>query len=203
MALHAGEVRYDDHGVTAAAVNLAFRLLEADALKVALASSPGVLAVIASSWFFEEVVRQTGAVAGYRPVNVAVKETATIGWICLPDGVDLAGQVMKHVPAAAAVPTMQSAVALRKPRDTAAFTGRTGELDRLMAAASGTAASGGVIDIHAVNGMAGIGKTTFAVHAAHQLTALAPCTSSCPASSCPRWNAAISAASGCPESMAF
>ena len=85
MALHAGEVRYDEHGVTAAAVNLAFRLLDADALKAALASSPGVLAVIASSWFFEEVVRHSGAAAGYRPVNVAVKETTTIGWICLPD----------------------------------------------------------------------------------------------------------------------
>jgi class 3 adenylate cyclase len=39
MALHAGEVRYDEHGVTAAAVNLAFRLRDADALKAALASS--------------------------------------------------------------------------------------------------------------------------------------------------------------------
>ena len=59
MALHAGEVHYDEHGVTAAAVNLAFRLLDAGALKAALASSPGVLAVIASSWFFEEVVRHS------------------------------------------------------------------------------------------------------------------------------------------------
>ena len=59
MALHAGEVRYDDHGVTAAAVTLAFRLLDAGALKAALASSPGVLAVIALSWFFEEVVRHS------------------------------------------------------------------------------------------------------------------------------------------------
>ena len=49
MALHAGEVRYDEHGVTAAAVNLAFRLRDA-ASKAALASAPGVLAVIASSW---------------------------------------------------------------------------------------------------------------------------------------------------------
>ena len=57
--MHAGEVRYDEHGVTAAAVTLAFRLLEAGPLKAALARSPGVLAVIASSWFFEEVVRHT------------------------------------------------------------------------------------------------------------------------------------------------
>jgi class 3 adenylate cyclase len=34
MALHAGEVNYDEHGVTAAAINLAFRLLESRALTV-------------------------------------------------------------------------------------------------------------------------------------------------------------------------
>ena len=85
MALHAGEVHYDQHGVTAVAVNLAFRLLDARPLKEALAHSPGVLAVIVSSWFFEEVVRHSGAAPGYRPAEVAVKETMTTGWICLPD----------------------------------------------------------------------------------------------------------------------
>jgi hypothetical protein len=67
MALHAGEVHYDQHGVTAVAVNLAFRLLDADPLKAALTSSSGVLAIIVSSWFFEEVVRHGGAAPGYRP----------------------------------------------------------------------------------------------------------------------------------------
>lgn len=85
MALHAGEVCYDEHGVTGASVNLTFRLLEAGPLKHALARSPGVLAIIASSWFFEEVVRHTDVAAGYRRVDVAVKETTTTGWICLQD----------------------------------------------------------------------------------------------------------------------
>jgi class 3 adenylate cyclase len=85
MALHAGEVCYDKHGVTGASVNLTFRLLEARPLKQALARSPGVLATIASSWFFEEVVRHTDFAAGYRRVDVAVKETTTTGWICLQD----------------------------------------------------------------------------------------------------------------------
>jgi hypothetical protein len=115
MALHAGEVHYDEYGVTAAAVNLAFRLLDASALKTALARSPGVLAVIASSWFFEEVVRHSAADASAsRPFEVAVKETTTIGWICLPDHMDPAGQVMlERLSAVAAVPAMQSAVALQ------------------------------------------------------------------------------------------
>ena len=175
MALHAGEVHYDEHGVTAAAVNLAFRLLDAGGLKAALASSPGVLAVIASSWFFEEVVRHSAAAAAYRSVEVAVKETTTIGWICLPDHLDPAGQAMlERLPVVAAVPGMQQAVALRTlPRDTDAFTGRTGEMDRLVAV-SETAATAAVIGIHAVDGMAGIGKTAFAVHAAHLLAARFP-----------------------------
>ena len=175
MALHAGEVHYDQHGVTAVSVNLAFRLLDASALKAALASSPGLLAVITSSWFFEEVVRHSSAVLAYRPVEVAVKETTTIGWICLPDHLDPAGRAMlERLPAGAAVPGVQPAAVLRTlPRDTAAFTGRTRELDRLVAAVCETAA-GSVIGIYAVDGMAGIGKTAFAVHAAHQLGARFP-----------------------------
>jgi tetratricopeptide (TPR) repeat protein len=176
MALHAGEVYYDQHGVTGAAVNLAFRLLEAGALKAVLAGSPGVLAVIASSWFFEEVVRHSTAdAAAYRPVKVTVKETTTTGWICLPDHMDPAGQAMlERLVADAAVPGGLPAVALRTlPRDTAVFTGRTRELDRLVAVMSETAAAG-VIGIHAVDGMAGIGKTAFAVHAAHRLAARFP-----------------------------
>lgn len=86
MVLHAGEVHYDEHGVTAASINLAFRLLNAGELKAALAGSPGLLAVITSSWFFEEVVRHSAAdSAAYHRIRVDVKETKTTGWICLPD----------------------------------------------------------------------------------------------------------------------
>ncbi|HEV3294395.1 MAG TPA: tetratricopeptide repeat protein [Streptosporangiaceae bacterium] len=52
------------------------------------------------------------------------------------------------------------------PRDIASFTGRQHELTELADAAAGT---GGVVSIHAIGGMAGTGKTAFAVHAAHQL----------------------------------
>jgi tetratricopeptide (TPR) repeat protein len=87
MALHAGEVSYDDHGVTGAAITLAFRLVDAGPLKEALDGSPGLLALIASSWFYHEVVRNSpdSRPATYRPVRVAVKETTEVGWICLPD----------------------------------------------------------------------------------------------------------------------
>jgi hypothetical protein len=85
VALHAGEVNYDDHGVTAGAINLAFRLVNAHRLKVALDESRGVLGIIASSWFYEEVVRNSSAgdPMDYRRIRVAVKETRTTGWICV------------------------------------------------------------------------------------------------------------------------
>ncbi len=55
------------------------------------------------------------------------------------------------------------------PRDIAAFTGRQAELAQLMGTLAGMAADGGVVGIHAIGGMAGVGKTAFAVHAAHRL----------------------------------
>ena len=68
-----------------------------------------------------------------------------------------------------------AAVATRAlPRDIAAFTGRQAELAQLMEALAEVAAGSGVVGIHAIDGMAGIGKTTFAVHAAHRLTEACP-----------------------------
>jgi hypothetical protein len=56
------------------------------------------------------------------------------------------------------------------PADLGTFTGRQEESEHLLAAMA-TSPSGSVL-ITAIDGMAGIGKTTLAVHAAHRLT---PC----------------------------
>ncbi|HEY2552125.1 MAG TPA: helix-turn-helix transcriptional regulator [Streptosporangiaceae bacterium] len=55
------------------------------------------------------------------------------------------------------------------PRDIASFTGRESEVMQLMAEMSAAVDDGGVVGICAIGGMAGIGKTTLAVHAAHLL----------------------------------
>jgi tetratricopeptide (TPR) repeat protein/transcriptional regulator with XRE-family HTH domain len=62
------------------------------------------------------------------------------------------------------------------PRDIAGFTGRQDELGQLMTrwAEAAAADGGGVVSVHAIGGMAGIGKTTFAVHAAHRLAGRFP-----------------------------
>ena len=111
MALHAGEVNYDQHGATSVSINLTFRLLESAPLKMALAGSSGVLAVIASSWFFEEVIRHSPVnAAGYAPVPVVVKETTTTGWICLPDQPDPAARLSPgRLPAATATASLPAA----------------------------------------------------------------------------------------------
>jgi DNA-binding SARP family transcriptional activator/tetratricopeptide (TPR) repeat protein len=78
----------------------------------------------------------------------------------------LAADVLLDLPAPAGVAATRAL-----PRDSAVFTGRDRELAQLLDGIDGRAASGAVVSIHAIDGMAGIGKTTFAVHAAHRLAA--------------------------------
>lgn len=94
MALNAGEViirRNDAVGTTGiadgAAVILACRLLDAQPLREELGRSPGVLALIASSYFYDQVIRHSPGidVFAYRHVKVTVKETTADAWITLPD----------------------------------------------------------------------------------------------------------------------
>ena len=89
----------------------------------------------------------------------------------LADALQLGGPARIEFEAAArrrAGPSRVGAVAATRtlPRDIASFTGRRDELQELMDAA---AEAGRVVSIHAIGGMAGVGKTAFAVHAAHHL----------------------------------
>jgi tetratricopeptide (TPR) repeat protein len=72
----------------------------------------------------------------------------------------------------AAQGTESSPVSVRQtlPRDIAAFTGRDDELRNLLRAVEDGAQTGRPVVVHAIDGMAGVGKSALAVHAAHQLT---------------------------------
>jgi tetratricopeptide (TPR) repeat protein/transcriptional regulator with XRE-family HTH domain len=94
----------------------------------------------------------------------------------LADGLRLADPARAEFEAVArgrpvpAIPVTAGEAAMRTlPRDIASFTGRQQELVRLAEAAAGTGGPGGVVGIHAIGGMAGVGKTAFAVHAAHRI----------------------------------
>jgi hypothetical protein len=85
VALHAGEVSYDAHGATGTAIVHTFRLLHSGVLKDASAHADGALAVIASAWFYDEIIRHSplSRPDRYRRVFVREKETAACGWIRL------------------------------------------------------------------------------------------------------------------------
>jgi tetratricopeptide (TPR) repeat protein len=187
MALHAGEVSYDEFGVTAASVNLAFRLLDAGPLKSALAASPGVLAIIVSSWFFEEVVRhiEVDLASGYRPAAVTVKETTTTGWICLPDhpspasevvaADDLPGTVVGRARAAGSVTPVplpaRVPIAMAGLPANEGFAGRQDELFTLSALLAPSAVQIEPVLVSTIAGLAGVGKTALCVRAARQAIA--------------------------------
>ena len=167
MALHAGEVYYDEHGVTVASINLAFRLLDAPPLKSALAESPGTLALIVSSWFFDEVVRHSQAndAATYRRVRVAVKETTAVAWICRPD--------QPYPPddkeLEAAPPGLATPVPRQLPAYAQHFVGRDGELSELTQLLEVSAPGWEPIAVLAIDGTAGVGKTALALRWANQV----------------------------------
>jgi transcriptional regulator with XRE-family HTH domain len=85
-----------------------------------------------------------------------------------------AGDVLAVAAPAAGAGASAAAATRMLPRDIAVFTGRQAELDHLVGRWPAAAEGGEVVGIHAIGGMAGIGKTTFAVHAAHRLAGSFP-----------------------------
>jgi tetratricopeptide (TPR) repeat protein len=170
MALHAGEVHLDRHGVTSTAVNHTFRLLDARPLKTALADSPGVLALITSGWFFEDVVRHSPIAhpETFRPVRVEEKETSTVAWVALPD------HPYPPDPTVLTAPPPEPAagpVPQQLPAAPGLFIGRREELAALthaLNAESGPGTPGATVVISAIGGTGGIGKTWLALTWAHR-----------------------------------
>ncbi|MFJ1766883.1 hypothetical protein ACIOD2_41595 [Amycolatopsis sp. NPDC088138] len=85
LAVHAGEISYDDHGFTGASIIHTFRLLDAPELKATLAANAALLAMVSSAWFFDEVIRHSehSNSGCYRRTDITNKETTTQGWIRL------------------------------------------------------------------------------------------------------------------------
>ena len=160
MALHAGEITYDAHGVVGRSINLTFRLLDSAVLRRALARASGPLAIITSPWFYDEVVWHSRTVETYTKCHVISKDVDTPAWLCLP-GSDAppAGE------AATALPT-QLPIPRQLPATSQHFVGRNAELeildDLLLEVDENTTPTIAVID-----GTAGVGKTALALHWAH------------------------------------
>jgi tetratricopeptide (TPR) repeat protein len=165
MAVHAGEVHYDDHGVTGNAVNLVFRLLDAQPLREALTTSSAVLAIIASSWFFDEVIWHSARASPgmYRETRVRAKETDVTAWIRLPESSTRPEPSLRY-------PARGSPVIPRQlPASTRQFVGRDEEIGRLNELLDGSPGDASQVIITAIDGTAGIGKTALATHWAHAI----------------------------------
>jgi tetratricopeptide (TPR) repeat protein len=170
LAVHAGEVHHDDHGVMGQCINLTSRLLNSDAARSALRDSPGVLALIVSEWFFNEVVRNEPASSPkrYRRVEVAAKKTRTHAWVCLPDAATTSdGDAVQEQSLRTLEPVVSGPQQL--PAAVRDFVGRTCELDDLTRLLEKHAERGHAVMISVITGTAGVGKTALAIKWGHQV----------------------------------
>jgi tetratricopeptide (TPR) repeat protein len=88
--------------------------------------------------------------------------------LAIPGAVVLLKPKPPKSPPSLTPPPAGLAVIQTLPADLASFTGRRAEMEPLLALPSAGHAPG-VIDVAVIDGMPGVGKTAFAVHAAHQL----------------------------------
>ena len=173
LAVHAGEIIAGPHGGPGAGLVQVGRLLSAEATHAALAGTPGAPAVLlVSDGVYDEVVWQAPAgidPSAWQPVRIHAGETTMRAWISLPGM-----EAQPRLPAVLVAPGLGPAtlpVPRELPRPTADFTGRTGELAalrRLLDLDAG-AGRGQRAVIVALDGMAGVGKSALAIHAAHQV----------------------------------
>lgn len=106
VALHAGELLRDAHGITGEDLVLAFRLLDADVVRAHLTQAVADLVLVVSDAIFQGIVKHGyGRVdpAVFRPVWVTAKETSTRAWLHIPG---TGRQQVAAVPASVA-PTRQ------------------------------------------------------------------------------------------------
>jgi tetratricopeptide (TPR) repeat protein len=157
LALHAGEVAMDQHGLSGTDVVVACRLLDAQELRAALRHSPVPLAAIVSDGIYEGIVRhryRNIEPANYHPVSVRVKRTQLHAWIHLP-GTD-SPPVIESEPEA-----LEHDFPHQLRPDVTTFVNRQRELKLLDSAGQ----SGGLV---VLVGPPGVGKTASALRWAHQ-----------------------------------
>ncbi|WP_051772445.1 effector-associated domain 2-containing protein [Saccharothrix sp. NRRL B-16314] len=107
MAVHAGEVHYDERGKTSAEMIFTYRILDTTEAKQALRDSTATLVLVASDPFYRAVIHHQPAARpdAYRQVDANVKEVHARVWVRLVDGHPIG--TVRH-----ASPTRQPAMTL-------------------------------------------------------------------------------------------
>lgn len=102
MALHHGQVFFDDRGAAGDTILHSVRLVDSAPVRDALRRADGPLALVVSQAFYEGVLR--GA-AGYERVEVPLKESVAVAWLRVP-GAPVSTRlaaVVEHFPGPAAL----------------------------------------------------------------------------------------------------
>lgn len=83
VAINVGPVTTDTMGVSGEAIIVTARLVEAPLFKDAMKKGQASLAVIASTFIYETVIRHDLGLTGYSQVQVDVKESSLLAWMKL------------------------------------------------------------------------------------------------------------------------
>lgn len=116
VALHAGDVHTDRHGVVGSDVNHTFRLADCAALRQALRQTRAWFAVIVSDALYQGTVlhRYDGLdPACFCSVRVRVKEADTVGWLTTPGDDGCARRVSAHLDAEPAAGITEGGVSIQ------------------------------------------------------------------------------------------
>ncbi|MFI0352936.1 substrate-binding domain-containing protein [Actinomadura sp. 9N407] len=100
VALNAGEVNFDPHGVSGDSLNLTARLLDSGEFKDVVRGSGASVGVIASDWFYDNVIRHgPPAVAKeFEPLKVQVRDVGEVtAWVGFPAGARETGGVLERL----------------------------------------------------------------------------------------------------------
>jgi tetratricopeptide (TPR) repeat protein/DNA polymerase III delta prime subunit len=163
VAVHAGEITYDDHGVSGHDLVVVSRLLDAGELRLALARTDVPLVVGVTELLYDSIVRHGYRgidASSYHPVVVQVKKTRLSAWIHLPGAHAPPFTAEPREPAAPATPRrLLPAVPVLVGRDV-----EQRLLDKL----------GTESHLVVVAGPPGVGKSTVALWWAHQLAPAYP-----------------------------
>ncbi|MFG2195734.1 adenylate/guanylate cyclase [Streptomyces sp. NPDC048639] len=133
IAVHAGDVHFDEHGLGGHAVNQTFRLCDSAPLRAAIRTARSDSALLVSDAIHDNVVRggyENISAASFHAVDVSVKETRTRAWLHVAGDDEAAVRVARETAAAAARETAAEDGSGERGRGRGGERGREGDGDR-------------------------------------------------------------------------
>jgi hypothetical protein len=118
MAVHAGSVLFDSHGVLGHSLTRLFDLLEAPAFKTEFTATASTLGLVTSDYVYDDVIRHCSGDIDpddYHSIEVMEQETPGRAWVRIPPG--LVSRARPRIPRARSAPAQGLRDMLRDRRD--------------------------------------------------------------------------------------